>query len=396
MDISQILYTEGMLEFLFVSWIALSPFVLLFGAYEGPKVFWMWIGGFFLTLWWIIRLVTMHPFTISKAGRWFFGWIVILGIASVIGIHPIDSIIGGSYRHQGVLLFLTLFLVSETIRQLHPRCKQWLLGSLASGVILESLIVLEQKLFSWSSRPFGTFGEPNEAAGFMAVGLLWLIIAPNINIWIRRIAFIITLAAIAATESRTGVAAAGLISIALLAKSIAHHRHRAVMLGTLLGITGAVAIAGYVFVRVIDITRPTSLIDDRSVFLKLGMDAVGKRPLFGYGAETEEWVYETEYKTINTSLVDFIVDRSHNVILDVTIWSGGIGLIFFMTWFLGEVWETVVARHDWARFAAVAGWFVFASFQPVGVIGWVQLLILFSTAGVSSQMHKTRLSKAHS
>ena len=52
----------------FVIWIALTPWILLYGAYEGPKVFWFWMGGFFLTIRWLFALVKSKKMFLSPNG----------------------------------------------------------------------------------------------------------------------------------------------------------------------------------------------------------------------------------------------------------------------------------------------------------------------------------------
>ncbi len=359
----------------FAVWIGLLPFVMLFGAYEGPKVYWMWIGGFFLALYWIIRLIRFRLLTLCQSSLWFLVWIFVLGVASITGVHPVDSIIGGSYRHQGVLLFFTLFLISETLLLISAQQKQILRIFLTMSVVIESALVIEQKLLDWGSRPLGTFGEPNAIAGFLAIGLLWIIIAPRLQVWMRSLLYLLVLMAVAATGSRTGIAVATLMTIAVEVKGIMCYRVSALRVGVLLAGVFAVMIGSYVFIRVAGITRVPSLLDDRKVFWSLGVDAFTKRPLLGYGAESEEWVYEQEYKSLNIQLVDFMVDRSHNIFLDVTLWSGIIGLGVFIGW-LTSIAKIIRQKYDPIRLVAIAAWILFACLQPVGVVQWVQLILL--------------------
>lgn len=77
---------------------------------------------------------------------------------------------------------------------------------------------------------------------------------------------------------------------------------------------------------------------------------------------------------MNINLLDFMVDRSHNIFLDISLWSGMTGLIVFTGWCISsgnELW-----KRDRLRFIVFVAWFVFASFQPLGVVHWLQLLAI--------------------
>ena len=46
--ISEFLYTRISGANILLVWLVLLPFVMLYRAYERPKIIWLWIGGFFL------------------------------------------------------------------------------------------------------------------------------------------------------------------------------------------------------------------------------------------------------------------------------------------------------------------------------------------------------------
>jgi len=353
---------------IFISWLSVFPFVMLYGAYEGPKVFWLWMGGFFLSVWWIIRMIRSRFPKIGAGAKWFLLWLLVLVIASVAGIHPVDSLVGGSYRHQGVLFFFTLFLVWLTLGAMTFKQKRMLVGLVAFGVVVESLIILWQKITIWSARPLGTLGEPNAVAGFLAIGLFW-IASSDIPKLVRLLLYILTLLGIVATGSRAGIATALIVTL-----GIAWHGIRAKPL-IVAGVLGVVMV-GLTLVSAITTSRPRSLYESRPLFWQLGIRQVIARPILGYGAESGEVIYDRAFKQINVRLIDFMVDRSHNLFLDVALWSGMVGLILFIGWCIvigKEIW-----KRDRRRFIVFVAWFVFASFQPLGVVHWLQLIFLLS------------------
>lgn len=351
---------------IFISWLSAFPFIILYGAYEGPKIFWLWIGGFFLSGWWIIRMIRSRFPKIGAGAKWFLLWILALSIASIAGIHPVDSILGGSYRHQGVLFFFTLFLVFLTLGTLSLKYKRVLGMLLACGVVLESLIILWQRIAAWTARPLGTLGEPNAVAGFLAIGLFW-IASSDFPKRVRLLLYILTVAAIVATESRTGI-----VSMLIIFLGFAWLRNKKMRIVGILGII----VFCFFLVKGITTARPPSVYESRPLFWQLGIREIAARPILGYGAESGEVIYDRAFKQINVRLIDFMVDRSHNLFLDVTLWSGIVGLILFTGWCIvsgKELW-----KRDRRRFVVFVAWFVFASFQPLGVLHWLQFLAILN------------------
>jgi O-antigen ligase len=358
---------------IFISWLSVFPFVMLYGAYEGPKVFWLWIGGFFLSVWWIIQIIHFRFPKIDTGEKWFFLWILALSVASIAGVHPIDSILGGSYRHQGVLFFFTLFLIVLTLRTMFLKQNHALKKLLACGIVLESLIILWQKISAWSARPLGTLGEPNAVAGFLAIGLFWVALS-DFPKRVRLLLYILVMLGIAATGSRAGIVTACVVTFGVTWYGIKKHhdffRTRSLIIAGVL-VVGMVSLG---YISAITISRPRSVYESRTLFWKLGVRQVIDRPILGYGAESTEVIYDRAFKQINVRLIDFMVDRSHNLFLDVMLWSGIVGLILFTGWCIAngkDLW-----KRDRRRFVVFVAWFVFASFQPLGVIHWLQLMFL--------------------
>lgn len=360
---------------LFVVWASFLPFIVWPWMFEGAKILWFLTGGFFLTIFWLVKLRTELPKVITKADFWYFSWLFILLISSLFGLHPSDSIVGGSYRHQGVLFFFTLWLVGKTISILPDKDKKLLAKGIGAGVIIESLIVIFQwpldTLFSLpmtvSGRPLGTFGEPNAVAGFLAVGASFL---P------RFAPLLLVLAAILVTQSRTGMLGFFTVTIGLFIinreKVISWLTKEKVL--TAISLLAVLVASGFV-VRGAFMRRPASVFEDREMFWKLGWQKIGERPLLGYGAESGEAVYEDAFAKANLPLFELIVDRSHNLFLDVAIWSGFIGLILFLGW-LFTASNNLVKRGKWINIIGSLAWLVFSMFQPLGVVHWVLLFLI--------------------
>jgi hypothetical protein len=50
----------------------------------------------FLAIWWVIRVISKRKIFFRHSDIWFLLWLLVLFIASIAGIHPVDSILGGS------------------------------------------------------------------------------------------------------------------------------------------------------------------------------------------------------------------------------------------------------------------------------------------------------------
>lgn len=361
----------------FIIWISVLPFIVWPWMFEGAKILWFLTGGFFLTIFWLVRLRTKLPKVITKIDFWYLSWLFILLISSIFGLHPLDSIIGGSYRHQGVLFFFTLWLVGKTITILPKKDKKLLIKGISAGVIIESLVVIFQwpldTLFSFpmtvNGRPLGTFGEPNAVAGFLAVGASFL---PKF------ISLLLVLVAILVTQSRTGMLSFFIVALGLLVinrKKIINWSVQKKICASLLLLVVFVAVG--LTMKKVFLVRQTSVFEDRGVYWELGWQKVGEKPLLGYGAESGEVVYEDAFAKANLPLFELIVDRSHNLFLDVAIWSGFVGLVLFLGWILTAS-NNLVKQGKWINIIGGLAWLVFSMFQPLGVVHWTLLFLILN------------------
>jgi O-antigen ligase len=378
---------------LFIVWVLLLPFIVCPWIFEGAKIFWFWLGGFFLTLLWLVSLRTKLPKIITNVDYWYFSWLSVLLISSTFGIHPLNSIIGGSYRHQGVIFFFTLWLVGKTVFMLSQKQKEVLTRMFSFGVFIESLLIISQNfvgsilpLATIDGRPLGTFGEPNAAAGFLAIGTVFL--SDNVmgkggsfGGFFGSISLLLIFLAIIFTESRAAiltflVVLLGIFVIRLVSRTGKLHK-RKMLLKVWLPALLLVILVSLFIIKSVSLTRLPSDIEDRRVFWKLGWSAILEKPVFGYGAESGEVVYEEKFSEAALPLYELIVDRSHNLFLDVAMWSGFVGLVLFSGWLITAL-NNLAKERKWINVVGVLGWLVFSMFQPLGVVHWVLLVLILN------------------
>src|SRR5688572_25242156 len=153
---------------LFALWLAALPLITFKGYYEVPKVFWLLCGGLVLLVYWLVKLVkNLEKLKITKSDKFYLIWLAISLMASLFGVNPQISVLGGSYRYQGILFFFTLWLVSKTAQQLDKNQKNFLHKAVATCVLIESVLVI-------AGYRIGTIGEVNAVSGFLAMGMYFV------------------------------------------------------------------------------------------------------------------------------------------------------------------------------------------------------------------------------
>jgi O-antigen ligase len=343
----------------FIIWISVLPLLVWHGSFEGIKVFWFYGGSIGLIIFWLFRVLKQKKdFIFSNADLYYFLWLLVLVISSLFGVHPFESIIGGSYRHQGVIFFLALWLTGKTIGILDTKAKKTLYRGIGFVVLAESLIVLYQVVFGklYLGKPLGTMGEAGAVAGLLAMGSYFVFTS------FPKICLIIPVVSIFLTQSR-----AGILSLATYIGSIPNLFTR--KSGNMFMALGIVA-AG-VLVIYFSQTKGTSFFESRKVIWPLAFNQIVKRPVVGYGAESGEVVFDRAFYKSGFPLSGLIVDRAHNLFLDVGMWSGVLGLILFGRW-LYLSFKNLKNSQKFAFFSFL----VYSMLQPLSVVHWVLLVVI--------------------
>lgn len=355
----------------FIFWLTLIPLIVWSNMYEGAKIVWFLSGGFFLTIFWINKFIKeMDKIKFSKANLFYLLWLLILLIASLKGVHPLESIVGGSYRHQGVLFFLVVFLVGKTIELLSDKQRKSLVKCVALVTIIETAAVLLQITLgkTYFGRPPGTLGEANAASGFIAMGSVFVfaLLKNKKSVFVG----LFILLAIIFSDSRTGF-----LMFLVVCLGVAANRLRKIKLITYLFLLPIVIFPVFVFFTKASVLRPESKFENRALFWKMGLMQFGKSPFLGYGAESGEVIYDQAFEKAEMPLLGMMVDRSHNLIIDIILWSGILGLIPFSLWFYQET-KNLLMKKKYLSIFALTGWLIFSFLQPLGVSHWIMLLFI--------------------
>jgi len=133
----------------------------------------------------------------------------------------------------------------------------------------------------------------------------------------------------------------------------------------------------------------------RLIFWKDGLDLISRRPIFGYGPETQRFYYVSYYRPEFAALeaINSYPDRAHNDIVDTLLTTGVLGLISYLS-FIGMVFywglKRVMSKFDFsgsiilALLAGIFGYLISIQFSfhiiPTAVyfIGLMAAIVSFS------------------
>lgn len=337
---------------LFIFWIGILPLVVWGGYYEGPKIIYFYGGSFLVFIFWIVRMLKYKKyFVFGRADIFYFLWLVTLLFASALGVHPFQSIVGGSYRHQGVLFFLALLVVGKSVGSLNTSGKNLLSKIIAISVLTESFILVFQYVSGslYFGKPLGTLGEANAVAGFLGMGSYFVF--ENFPVFLLFLSFV----AILISESRSGI-----LTVVPYLMKIKKSFWLILIPLLLLGVFGLSVIKGF------------SFFENRPTIWKLGIEKILQKPIFGYGAESGEVVYDLAFSGNNTPLNSLIIDRTHNLFLDVLMWSGVLGLVPFVLW----LYYSFRNIKNFTIKLAFVSFILFSFFQPLSVVHWILMIII--------------------
>lgn len=300
---------------------------------------------------------------ISKMGGIF---ILILMMTSLLGAQPLTSILGTQPYFQGAILYVYLFLFYLLVKESKIKLEVWS-KILVLSAILVSLVAIKDwvllNLFSqqvplYAGRVVSTFGQPNFYAGFILLTLPFfhlLLTKKGLRWWIV-LGFLISITAIILSQSRIAYfLLAGLILIWLIKKLV---RQKWLMLYLSLIIIIVATALSFFFssglfwkevIEPISSTDPDRIyeigVEKRAYFLPIMGQLILQSPIKGYGLENIYHVFSGFFETnknapfesksdkqavLLKSLKDLSLDRSHNYILDLLLFSGIFGLLGYL------------------------------------------------------------------
>ena len=345
--------------------------------FELAKISLFFTGGFLLVFLFLAKLnIKNFEARFKNLNKIWFLWVGILFLSTLINQTFPYGFLAGGYRHQSVLFFFLLGFLGLIAKGLDTKTAKNILKWASAVVIIETLVIYGQWLaikfnfpiLSYNQRPIGTIGEPNALAGFFVLGLPILITSLQQPL----IPVLSVIIAILLTGSKVGLLAilAELIVFGFFWKK--KFPYKKFILITSLFLIVIIGIFGVYF------ERGESRFENRWLIWDLGIRAIQEKPILGYGAEGIISTYDKQFSFIDRPLFGVVVDRSHNLFLDITLFSGIIGLVVFGLW-LWRASQKLLKKRSWVL-ASLVGFLVFSFFQPIGVTHWFYLILLVSLA----------------
>ncbi|MDD3778159.1 MAG: O-antigen ligase family protein [Patescibacteria group bacterium] len=295
--------------------------------------------------------------------------IIFLLISSFFSIKPAESIWGSYTRQQGVLsylfyflwsVFLFLYLLSIYILQgrkkLDVKIKRIIITVISSASLVGLygvLQILNIDFLSWPEPPYltgralSTLGQPNFLASFLLLTIplsLYALLKERkfFPKFIYLLALILQLACFFFTSSRGGLLALIAVAGFMVGRVIFLGRWKRKTKFYIIVAFFAFLFSGVFTMEYFIPGRIRSLFDlkagslaARVYFFQAASDAILDKPILGYGLETADDVfikfYERDWGVFGK--VGASADRAHNLILDILLNNGFIGLIFFVVWY---------------------------------------------------------------
>lgn len=283
------------------------------------------------------------------------GFLTVLLLASCLGVNLFQSFFGVAPYYQGWLLYAYLFIFFLSVKSADIKLKEWawalsvssaLVGLVSLGQWLQ-INLLNQVLPTYAGRVVSTFGQPNFYSGFIVLSLPFTLYlfsqVKSRRLWV----FVILGLQIAGVLVSVSRASIVLGLVVILWWLLANLNFKFKKLFTVLLVGTAVVVFGsvtfkFVQTEVEEIRDSQWLIynspEKRALIWPVIGELILDRPILGYGLENIYPAYSTYpgFFTIEPKPAEFYklrelyIDRSHNYILDLLLFSGVFGLIVWL------------------------------------------------------------------
>ena len=362
----------------------------------------------------------------------FFAILLLLGL-SVSLFFSLDwqqSFFGSYERQQGLISFLFYFIFAALMfanlffdryladpyfgfsSLLLAKIRRIIIVATLSGslvAIYGILQIMNIDFLTWPEPPYltgrtlSTLGQPNFLASFLLLVIpLAFYLAYVSRRFLLRFFFsllaLIQIICLFFTSSRGGLLAF-LAVIALFGLYLFFHSqlNKKIKLVVILGVI-VLGVSGLFTLEMINPGRLSEAFNlkkgslaARVYFFQAAADAAIAKPFFGYGLENSEEVfiryYERDWGIYGD--VSSNTDRAHNIVLDILLWTGAIGLALFTLWYysiLKLAWQQIKLNKDKslaiALMAGIIGYLISLLFSFMIVAGEVYFWLFFALLAV--------------
>jgi len=354
-------------SFLIKPLILLTVFLTpLLGAYQGfgyeqIKVLFFIFSISLIGFIWIFGKPKLEWNLIKLAS---FLFILTLFLSSGLGINFKSSFLGVEPYYQGLIVYAYLFVFSLIVSNLSINLKSYSVVLVGSGVVV-ALVALQDwflkniwgvEIPNYAGRVVSTFGQPNFYSGFLLLTLPFSYFL--LKTQDKRMQFLgwgsglISMLGILVSYSRSAIILALILLILALVDQLKIKKMAVVILlivvlASILSINFSSGFIWKEFLKPLQTQNPdlTQESVESRVYIWPQAVRVGlEKPLFGYGLENISFSFSNYFEKnkhpifeenlnispVLISLKDLSLDRTHNYILDLFLFSGVFGVIAYL------------------------------------------------------------------
>lgn len=284
-------------------------------------------------------------------------FILILLLTSLIGTDPKTSFLGREPYFQGWILYAYLYLFFLMVSWTGIKLRNWAIVLAGSATIVSLLAIkdwvllniLSTHVITYSGRVVSTFGQPNFYAGFLLLTLPFAYYLRPVGL----IVGLISIIGIFVSYSRLAILLAltllilGLIDQLKSKLKIIFIVFLVILGASVLGLIFSSGLLGNEFSKPLstldpDLTRES--VEKRVYIWPVAWEIFKQRPVLGYGLENINRSFvgyfevnkyplfeaNSNVSPVLLSLKELNIDRTHNYLLDLSLFSGILGLIFWL------------------------------------------------------------------
>ena len=325
-------------------------------------------------------------------------FILILFITSGLGLDFRSSFLGTEPYFQGLALYAYLFLFSLLVSSISIKLEQaaWVLTGSAIVVSLVAiqgwvtLNIFNIPVTTYAGRVVSTFGQPNFYSGFLLLTLpfSYLLLKSSAKKlqYLGWGSILISVTAIFLSYSRSAILIALLLALfALISKLKIKFKIAASVIFVILAVS---ALAGSEILRPMSTRNPdlTKVSVEKRVYIwPMAWQLFLQKPLAGYGLENIGQAFANYFEKnkhslfeenlrispVLISLKELNIDRSHNYILDLLLFSGFPG---FLVWVLMVV--ILIRKARGILLVSLLTYLVWVQFQNQSIVHLVYFWLL--------------------
>lgn len=318
-----------------------------------------------------LRLNNIDKFLLSL----FFLLIISWGINKFPGV----SFWGQYYRYEGLVTIgaclIFYFLLSRLAKM--EIIHLFIVGGgifyslyiLALGLLFK---VFNQPVYTFNGRMAGTFGNPNFAAGFLALSFPYIIYHPKIKSIYKIVLTPIFLAALLFTQSRSGLLAFLTVLLLLLIKKYKY------------GLALTIPIIILSLVLIFKIIPRFSPFNNQLVIWQKSLVAISNKPWFGWGVERFDVAfYQSLIPNKDFDLYHIRVDKAHNEILEYAVTGGIATMIVYLLLVITCIKNLLKQKQTlwyWTNLSALAAYLVLSQLNVLNITEYIFFYLILAVS----------------